>query len=99
MHDQTAGRITKLRARRAMIQPPNRTLMARMPLPARSNQVGPVPFANTEAVSSARNTEQQLRVRVGIVAHNSSHNSTSDTREHRANCSKNHLAGVRIDVT
>ena len=28
---------------------------------------------------------------------NSSYNSTSDTREHRANCSKNHLARVRID--
>src|SRR4029077_11978856 len=28
---------------------------------------------------------------------NSSYNSASDTREHRANCSKNHLAGVRID--
>jgi hypothetical protein len=28
---------------------------------------------------------------------NSSYNSTSDTREHRADCSKNHLARVRID--
>lgn len=28
---------------------------------------------------------------------NSSYNSASDTREHRANCSKNHLARVRID--
>ena len=27
-----------------------------MPLPARSNHAGPVPFANTEAVSSARNS-------------------------------------------
>ena len=28
---------------------------------------------------------------------NASYNSASDTREHRANCSKNHLARVRID--
>jgi len=40
----------------AMIQPPNRTLMTRMPLPSRSNQASPVPFGDTEAVSSARNS-------------------------------------------
>ncbi len=28
---------------------------------------------------------------------NSSYNSTSDTREHRANCSENHLARIGID--
>jgi hypothetical protein len=28
---------------------------------------------------------------------NSSYNSTSDTRKHRANCSENHLKGVGID--
>src|SRR5262245_33057702 len=39
----------------ATIHPPNRTLIARIPLPARSNQAGPVPLTSTEAVSIARN--------------------------------------------
>ena len=98
MRDQTAGRITKLRARRAMIQPPNRTLMARMPLPARSNQAGPVPFRQHR--SSIKRQKQQNSSCVSeweSWRDNSSYNSTSDTREHRANCSKNHLARVRID--
>ena len=66
-----------------MIQPPNRTPMTRMPLPARSNQRSASFRQHRSSIKREKQENSSRMAEWESWRDNSSYNSTSDTREHR----------------
>ena len=81
-----------------MIQAPNRTLMTRMPLPARSNQAGQFLSPTPKQYQAPETAEQPSH------GPNGNHGATTPATippaipgDRRTNCSENHLPRIGID--